>query len=256
VEIINIGIASNGKFIMTCCRDTTIWIWDLKGELLATLDSKQMNHTHGCVSPCGRFVASSGFTPDVKVWEVCFDKSGGFKEVTRAFELKGHSASVYWFSFNGDSRRMASVSKDGTWRLWDCNVEYQKRQDPYLLGTWRYDQSGPSQIALSPDARTVILATGANLSIYSVTMQDCQQTLEDVHIGPVVSIEFSTDSRYFVSAGDKHVNVFYNVAGYRATIVELEEKKKGAATQALRERLQEQINEATQMVKNVEAKKS
>ena len=46
-----------------------------------------------------------GFTPDVKVWEVCFDKSGAFQEVKRAFELKGHTAGVYCFSFSSDSRR-------------------------------------------------------------------------------------------------------------------------------------------------------
>ena len=46
-----------------------------------------------------------GFTPDVKVWEVVFDKSSNFKEVKRAFELKGHGAAVYSFDFNNDSRR-------------------------------------------------------------------------------------------------------------------------------------------------------
>lgn len=30
-EIINIAVASNGKFIMSCSKDTTIIIWDLKG---------------------------------------------------------------------------------------------------------------------------------------------------------------------------------------------------------------------------------
>jgi len=230
-----------------------------------------MNHTHGCVSPCGRFVASSGFTPDVKVWEVCFDKSGSFKEVTRAFELKGHTASVYCFAFNSDSHRMASVSKDGTWRLWDTNVEYQKKQDPYLLYTYQSHLPGPSLIALSPDARTVLLACGSSLSLYSTrptavlgghqSEQQQQQLssapsqhrlLEDVHTGPVTAIEFSVDSRYFVSAGDKQVNVFYNVIGWRATVEELEEKKKGANTQALRERLQQQISESLEMIKSVE----
>lgn len=52
-----------------------------------------------------RFVASCGFTPDVKVWEVCFSKGGDFQEVTRAFELKGHKAGVCSFSFSNDSRR-------------------------------------------------------------------------------------------------------------------------------------------------------
>ena len=47
----------------------------------------------------------SGFTPDVKVWEVCFNKNNTFHEVRRAFELKGHSAGVYSFSFNNDSTR-------------------------------------------------------------------------------------------------------------------------------------------------------
>jgi hypothetical protein len=30
-EIIQIGVASNGKFIMTCSRDTTLIVWSIKG---------------------------------------------------------------------------------------------------------------------------------------------------------------------------------------------------------------------------------
>lgn len=254
VEIINIGIASNGKFIMTCHRDTTVKIWDIKGELLHVIDTHQMNNTHGLVSPCGRFVATSGFTPDVKVWEVCFDKSGSFKEVTRAFELKGHTSGVHCFAFSNDSRRMASVSKDGTWRFWDTNVEYQKKQDPYLLKTWKYDYPGPSLIALSPDARTVALATGTTISVYNVASSDCQQTFEDVHSGDIAALEFSIDSSYLVSCGDKHINVFFNVVGFKGTISELEEKQKAATTQALRERLQQQIEGAKSLLKSVETK--
>lgn len=62
-----------------------------------------------CVCVC-RFVAACGFTPDVKVWEVCFAKTGEFKEVTRAFDLKGHSAGVYSFDFSNDSRRSLSLT--------------------------------------------------------------------------------------------------------------------------------------------------
>lgn len=52
----------------------------------------------------------SGFTPDVKVWEVCFDKSGNFQDVRRAFELKGHMAGVHWFAFSADSHRLVAMS--------------------------------------------------------------------------------------------------------------------------------------------------
>jgi len=103
--IINIGIADTGKFIMTASSDTTILIWNLKGRVLSTINTNQMNNTHAAISPCSRFVASCGFTPDVKVWEVCFGKKSEFQEVVRAFELKGHSAAVHFFAFSNDSRR-------------------------------------------------------------------------------------------------------------------------------------------------------
>jgi len=60
----------------------------------------------------------------------------------------------------------------------------------------------------------------------------------------VMALEFSISSRYLAVAGDKHVAVFHNVAGYRSTIAELEDKKKSATSAAMRERLQAQINEA------------
>ena len=76
-----------------------------------------VHHMSGCCYPtcvwcacvcvwcaCGACVFA-GFTPDVKVWEVCFDKAGNFHEVRRAFELKGHSARVHWFAFSADSHR-------------------------------------------------------------------------------------------------------------------------------------------------------
>lgn len=62
---------------------------------------------------------STGFTPDVKVWEVSFTKSGDFKQVSKAFDLGGHSSGIYDFDFNTDSSRMVTVSKDGTYRLYD-----------------------------------------------------------------------------------------------------------------------------------------
>lgn len=60
----------------------------------------------------------TGFTPDVKVWEVLFDKSRSYKGVKRAFELKGHKAGVLTLAFSSDSTRMVTVSKDSTWKLW------------------------------------------------------------------------------------------------------------------------------------------
>jgi len=66
----------------------------------------------------------------------------------------------------------------------------------------------------------------------------------------VTALEFSVSSRYLAVAGDKHVAVFHNVAGYRSTIAELEERKKSATTAAMRERLQSQIDEAQSVLRH------
>lgn len=61
----------------------------------------------------------SGFTPDVNVFEVAFTKSGDFKQVSKAFDLAGHSSGIFDFTFSTDSSQMATVSKDGTYRLYN-----------------------------------------------------------------------------------------------------------------------------------------
>lgn len=65
------------------------------------------------------FISPLGFAPDIKVWEVEFAKAGDFKQVTRAFELSGHNSGVYDFDFSADTSHIASVSKDGTFNLYD-----------------------------------------------------------------------------------------------------------------------------------------
>ena len=71
----------------------------------------------------GKYVAASGFTPDVKVWSVKFNKSGGFEKAQRAFELTGHTSGIFHFTWRNDSARVATISKDGTWRLYNVELD-------------------------------------------------------------------------------------------------------------------------------------
>ncbi|XP_072047301.1 transducin beta-like protein 2 [Amphiura filiformis] len=245
-DIINIGLGSNsnGSFVMTAYRDTTIHIWDTKGEILATLDTHHMNNNYAAVSPCGRFVASCGFTPDVKVWAVVFNKGGEFVEVRRAMELKGHKASVYYFSFNIDTTRTATVSKDGTWKLWDTEVEYNKNQDPYLLYTGSYTHLGPSLIALSADANSLAIAHSNRLWVFNTKSGEEEESFEDVHTQPIAKVAFDPSGRYLATTGDRHLRILHNVTGLRANILDMETKmKKHTTSKALKERLEHQIQE-------------
>ncbi|NXY00066.1 TBL2 protein, partial [Centropus bengalensis] len=248
-------LSPQGKFIMTASSDTTILIWSPKGEVLASINTNQMNNAYATVSPCGRFVASCGFTPDVKVWEVCFGKNGDFREVARAFELKGHTAGVYSFSFSNDARRMATLSKDRTWKFWDTDVEYKKQQDPYLLLTGKCEVAEPCRIALSPDARVVAISSGTDLIVFNTRRGEEEERFVAVHAHGITDLAFDSSSRYLVSCGDRTIRVFHNAAGHRALLEELENMLRTTSSSATRERLEQQMASARQALAAIYGKK-
>ncbi|KAG9485782.1 hypothetical protein GDO78_008721 [Eleutherodactylus coqui] len=242
--VINIGIAETGKFIMTASCDTTILIWNMKGGILANINTNQVANAYAGVSPCGRFVASCGFTPDVKIWEVCFGKSGEFREVSRAFELKGHSAGVCGFAFSNDSSRMATVSKDGTWKLWKTDVEYKKQQDPYLLYTGKWSGHEPCRIAMSPDGRVVAISSVCDITVYNAQTGEVEEEFKSVHGDTISDLAFDSNNRFLVSTGDRVIRVFHNTAGYKASIANMKDMFKKATNKGTKERLQQQIKDA------------
>lgn len=62
--------------------------------------------------------------------------------------------------------------------------------------------------------------------------------------GEVTDLSFDLTNKYLVCSGDKHVSVFNNITGYRASIDDLQEKLKSGNTQAQKERIRQQITEA------------
>jgi len=71
--IVGLGIACNGKFVMSCSEDNQMIIWTLRGSVL---EEKWISGTGLTVSAklsqCGRFVAGCGtYTePDLNIYEV------------------------------------------------------------------------------------------------------------------------------------------------------------------------------------------
>lgn len=148
-----------------------------------------------------------GFTPEVRVWEVVFSKSGEFEKVNRAFELVGHTSGIYSFDFSPDSGKMVTLSKDGTWRLYNTNskspdtidlwisritillilppVDYRQGQLTTLLtsGKWKLAGSQSGCIALAPDGRVLAVGIGTSLYVYSTLNGEQLAHIPDVHSG-------------------------------------------------------------------------
>lgn len=248
-DIVGLAIACHGRFIMTCSAKTDLVLWDLRGAELARVDTYLMTTQCARISPCGRFIVASGFAPDVKVWEVSFNKAGDFQHVKRAFELTGHTSGVYDVAFDADTSHMATVSKDGTWKVYDTKIEYGKGEDPHLVVTGTYQQPAGLQqrahIALAPNAEVVAVAAGDTLALYSVRTGQLDQSISDVYPmeagGGITGVMFDALGRYVLTCGDKHVRVFHNVTGYRCGVLTARERLRENPTSATKERLEKYI---------------
>uniref|UniRef100_T2M2R1 Transducin beta-like protein 2 n=1 Tax=Hydra vulgaris TaxID=6087 RepID=T2M2R1_HYDVU len=245
-EIINAAISSNGKFIMSAGKDTQIIIWSLKGDVYEKIDTRLVYNTNADILPCGNLIAACGFTSDVKLWQIVFDKTGSFSQVSKALELKGHSAGVLSFSFSNDSKRAATVSKDGTWKIWDIDVNYLKGQDAYLLNTGQFKHvEHPAFIALSHDYYTVSIATYMSIYMFNAKSGNMEEEIESAHKGHITALRWHADSRQLVSAGgtDRVIKVWHNPVGAHAFLSDLKEKLPKTKSDVVKERIQKQIEE-------------
>ncbi|EDV22621.1 uncharacterized protein TRIADDRAFT_28964, partial [Trichoplax adhaerens] len=237
-EIIALNIAPTGKYIMSCSKDTTLIIWSLKGEVLCQIDTLQVVNTYAAISPCGKFVATSGFISDVKLWEVEFTKSDEYSKVSRAMELKGHKAAVYSFNFSDDVSKMATVSKDGFWKIWDISVHYRLDQDPRCMMTGSCHTQGFSLIALSPDARTVAIASGTRIDFFFAYDAKLDESIDNVHAEVLTAIKWHPSSKYLASSGgnDRSIRIWYNATGLKATIIDLTSRLRRATSETIKVR--------------------
>ncbi|KAG6443751.1 transducin beta-like protein 2 isoform X2 [Manduca sexta] len=248
-DVVGFDISSNGKFMMSCSSKTDMVIWDLKGQQLEKLDTYLMSTHAAKISPCGRFVVATGFSPDVKVLEVCFTKNGEFKQVTKAFELTGHSSGIYDVAFDVDTSHIATISKDGTWKLYHTKIEYARGESPHVLESGTYTQSAnPPRIALSPNAEVLAVSVDSSVEFYDTYTGKLYDTVENVYSGLINYMKFDATGKYLFVCGDRVVRIFHNVCGYQTTIDSCNRLLKSKQTSATVERLNKTIQDCKQIL--------
>lgn len=123
LEIVGLGIACNGKYIMTCSADGRLVIWDLKGTALEEkIVAKGVTYS-AKVSPCARYVTACGKhdDPDMILYDVNVSETTGYKPMTASHKLKGHKQGVYSFDISTDSNKIVTLGFDRVWRLFDTS---------------------------------------------------------------------------------------------------------------------------------------
>uniref|UniRef100_A0A0N5AMR9 WD_REPEATS_REGION domain-containing protein n=1 Tax=Syphacia muris TaxID=451379 RepID=A0A0N5AMR9_9BILA len=235
---------------MSSSENNKLVLYSLHGELLKAIEPKLNILYEALVTPCGRFIAASGFTPDVLVFEVMFDRQGNFQDVKRAFELKGHTSGVSSFAFNQDSTRCATASKDGTWRLYDTDIRYTLGEEAKTLASGEWDllrNVAPESVSVAMSASGNSFAVGASRHIQLFSAVDTSKNFNlilDVHQEMISRIRMSPCGKMLASCGDRYVRIFHNVAEYYSTVVTLERALAESRKDAQKRRIQEQLEEA------------
>ena len=123
--------------------------------------------------------------------------------------ISGHTSGVYSFSFSSDSSKVATVSKDGTWKVFNTAIEYTKGQvrstinlikffifhvkDATVIISAEYaadkiDSSKPSLITISPEGKLVALSQDRRVNLYSVLTGQLLACIEEPHSQPIVKV--------------------------------------------------------------------
>jgi WD40 repeat protein len=150
-------------------------------------------------SPDSTVLASAGGNTadfNIRLWDV------GSGNLLRS--LQGHTSIVWALAFSPDCQMLASVSKDGTARIWDW-------RNGSVLETLNFPGEATS-VTFSPDGQT--LAVGGtdgwpNAAIWTFSVPAWQPQLKLAEFWNIPALVYSPDGQYLVGGGtSRNVHVW------------------------------------------------
>lgn len=221
----DISLSADGQLLGTAGRYTMGKLWDLQGNMVATLSSHGDNLSSIEFSPDGQLLVTASRDKTAKLWnrkgdplvtlrghqgdvrDARFSPDGQWM-ITASWDktaklwnrkgellvtLQGHQEGVRQAEFSPNGQTIATASDDGTVQLW---TPQGKR-----LHTLRGHQEGVLGVAFSPDSQRVVTASkDATLKLWT-TQGEAIATLRG-HETAVNSVSFSPDGQFIVSGGN------------------------------------------------------
>lgn len=187
-EVWSAAFAPDGRRVVSVGRrDGTVHVWDaVNGGELEPLPPRHFGGvSRVAFSRDGERLATGGgsFDPTIHLWN---PRTGRH---VRA--LAGHTNFGNDLALSADGRALASISYDGTLRLWDTATGKER-----LLrrGSGGGDLPLDLSLALSPDGRLLAASNDRGIGLWDTASGRLRRTLVDAP-GALVSLAFSPDGR-------------------------------------------------------------
>lgn len=219
-------IAPNSKYIVTVGSelDTTVKLWSLSGDLIASENTKQVEQFGASISVDSRLVAIActsavsaqrAVAPrhgQVPIFELVATSAAAEPTgLRRVLCVGGHTRGVTSVSFAKDCVHLGIASLDCEWSVVRTDVRYDLKVEAKEAARGVAPHRTPfSRIALSPFAHRLVGATATGISIVDVSKAArglkadayVLQTIEAHGHGAIRALVYSTDGMRVLSGGE------------------------------------------------------
>ncbi|AFY38870.1 KAP P-loop domain protein [[Leptolyngbya] sp. PCC 7376] len=120
----SVDFSPDSQLLVSGSFDSTVKIWNLKGENLQTFTGHQSGILDVAFSPDGKIIASASKDQTVKLWTL---------QGEELLTLRGHSEWVWGIDFHRNGKQLVSVSADKTARIWDISGLNNFNHDPIII---------------------------------------------------------------------------------------------------------------------------
>jgi len=216
-DLVNLQMTSDSKAILACYKDTTVLLWDTKGNLISKLQTKQLRYTMASLSPDGNMLALATSMSDIKLYPVEWNssKDGSNRTITgigstHFGQLIGHSSGINCVTFIPGAKRCVTSSRDGTWKIWDIEGDYKRGFQPKAISTFDHPngkQNSFSLHAVSPDGKTLAAVSGYELFLFDMGTGAVIVSVKES--APITDLSWSPTSDRIVISGENGLSAIY-----------------------------------------------
>jgi len=191
----SVAISRDGQLLVGGSSDTTVSLWDFKGNLLERLQHPK-NILAVAISADGHLIVSGSSDGKIYFWK---KNRGNWKNQS----IQGHEGSITSITFNPTGQVIASSGVDGKICLWSLKGK---------LLTLCFKQLGHiNSIAFSPDGRTIVSGGGDGIT----RLWDLKGNFKILHtdVDVVWAVAFHKDGKFIATGSEDKTIKLLNLQG-------------------------------------------